>query len=458
VPVVGFWSTERDISLAELRRALAGGGTFDRVVLPAGEAADIAAALNLPPGTVPETAEPADIRRAVADGALGLLRLDDVTPAVRALALDGRQLFGNERLEDAADWPLTVPDRSLDAAPWAQADTWTLVAGGDMQLDRRMAYQVTSLGKGVDFPYDGGTVRITGRECCGRFGHRVPLWEATGNEGVVRSLFSDADLAIANLEAAAVRNPALHGLGPDFRDSLNFSGDPQLLEGQANAGFDFLSLANNHIHNGGRQGISDTRRALDELDIAHAGAGDLDQARQPALLEATDTTVAVLPCATVGLMAREGRPGARSCHDARLAKQVATLSRQVDVVIVFPHWGREYRTEPAPSQRRLAERWIAAGADLVLGAHPHWAGAVEEIDGRLVFYSLGNLTFDQPWSEPTMQGLIVELTFAADELVQAWLHPTLIVQDVQPNLLDLDGGGDKVLKRMRNASRGLLDY
>jgi hypothetical protein len=461
VPVVGFWSGATDISSAELKAAIEGrGGSYERVVLPTREAGDVALALGLSDEIALETGDPRHIRRAVADGALGLLRLDDVTPAVRALSLDGRSLFGNDRLDDLADWPLAVPDASDDAADrWDPAQAWTLVAGGDLQLDRRMAYQVTTLGRGVDFPFDGGTVRITGRECCGRFGHRVPLWERTGNEGVVRDLFTRADVAMANLEAAAVRDPALHPLKAGFLDSLNFSGDPALLEGLRNAGFDFVSLANNHIHNGGPAGITDTREELDELGIRHAGAGsNLRQASRPSVLDVSGTTVAVVPCTTIGSKARAQRPGARSCHGGGLTGQIRALARDSDVVIVFPHWGREYRSEPTAGQRRLAASWISAGADLVLGAHPHWAGAIEDVDGRLVFYSMGNLTFDQPWSVPTMQGLIVELTFIGDELVQAWLHPTLIVEDVQPNLLEHDGGGSRVLKRMRDASRGLLDY
>ena len=94
----------------------------------------------------------------------------------------------------------------------------------------------------------------------------------------------------------------------------------------------------------------------------------------------------------------------------------------------------------------------------MLGSHPHWAEAIEDIDGTLVFYCLGNLVFDQTWSENTMQGLIVELTFEGDRLVQAWPHPTLILNAAQPNLLDYNAGGSDVLDRVREASAGLFPY
>ena len=384
------------------------------------------------------------------------MQVRDVTPRVRALAVDGVSLFGNGRLTEVDGWPLLVRGAG-DAAPWQQAASWTMVAGGDIQLDRWMAYHVRSLDKGVDWPWDGGRVEITGRQCCSDLGHRVPLWQRTSDEGEVRELFGLADLALANLEAAAVDDPALWRLGPDFRFSLSFSGDPRLLEGLRSTGFDFLSLANNHIHNAGSAGIRDTRQHLEQLGIAFAGAGrDSAQARQPAQLEAAGQGVVVLPCATVGRLALTDRAGAASCSGSWLPEQISTAAAQGNVVIVFPHWGREYRATPTAGQRALAQRWVAAGADVVLGAHPHWAGAIEEIDSALVFYSLGNLAFDQPGSEATMQGVIVELTFNGDPLTQARLHPTLIVHDVQPNLLDYGAGGRRVIKRMRDASAGLF--
>jgi hypothetical protein len=457
VPVTGFWSPDVTISSEELALALTGRSEmYPRVIVPAGDEAAVEEYLGGPLAATVETGEAAAIERAVRRGALGLMHVSDVTPRVRALAVDGVSLFGNGRLTEVDDWPLLVRGAG-DSAVWEQAASWTMVAGGDIQLDRWMAYQVRSLDKGVDWPWDGGRVEITGRQCCSDLGHRVPLWQRTSDEGEVRALFAGADLALANLEAAAVDDPALWRLAPDFRLSLSFSGDPRLLEGLRSTGFDFLSLANNHIHNAGSAGIRDTRRHLEELGIAFAGAGrDAAQAGQPAQLEAAGQGVVVLPCATVGRLALADRAGAASCFAGRFSRQISEASAAGNVVIVFPHWGREYRATPNASQRALAQSWVAAGADIVLGAHPHWAGAVEEIDDALVFYSLGNLAFDQPWSEATMQGVIVELTFQADRLVQAWLHPTLIVDDVQPNLLDYDAGGRRVIKRMRDASAGLF--
>jgi hypothetical protein len=453
VPVVSFWSNASSISAVEIVAAVEGrNADYAQVVVPIGAGEAVADALGTVLGMNVLEAEPSALREAVADGALGLLPLPQVSPAVRALAVDGVRLFGIDRSASLEDWPLEVT-LDLPQFAWDQAQTWTLAAGGDILLDRGVAYQVKVLDKGVDFPWNGGTVSITGHHCCTPFGWPVPETQRTGNQGAVRSLFGDADLAIANLESPVKDSFTYHEHG------LTFTGDPRLLEGLDNAGLDLVSLANNHIGNGGRSGIVGSGASLDELGIAHAGAGiDLVAAAEPAFLEAGGQRVAVIGCAVVGgYFAREGRWGALRCADPTTVAAITEARAEADVVVVFPHWGREYQAVASRGQRKLAEVWMAAGADVVIGSHSHWAGAIEEIDGRLVFYGLGNLVFDQTWSEATMAGLILELTFQGDRLVQAWLHPTLIMSAAQPNLLDYGGGGSDVLARVRDASRR-LDY
>jgi poly-gamma-glutamate synthesis protein (capsule biosynthesis protein) len=342
----------------------------------------------------------------------------------------------------------------LPAGEWDQAATWTLVAGGDIMPDRGTYEQVTLEGKGVDYPWDGGTVSITGHHCCTPFGWPVTESKRTGNKGAVRGLFNDADIAMANLEGPVKDNFSYHTHG------FTFTGDPRLVQGFVGAGFDFLSLANNHIGNGGASGLRDTIRHLNDAGIAHAGAGaNIDAAAKPAYLAANGTRVAVVSCSEVGgFRAGPDKTGMLRCSAPQTLEAINEARAKADVVIVFPHWGAEYRAKPTASQRNLAANWAAAGVDVVLGSHPHWAEAIDEIDGTLVVYCMGNLVFDQTWSENTLEGLIVELTFQGDRLVQAWLHPTLILSAVQPNLLNHDAGGSDVLTRVRQASQGLFDY
>ena len=124
----------------------------------------------------------------------------------------------------------------------------------------------------------------------------------------------------------------------------------------------------------------------------------------------------------------------------------------------MPHWGVEYTDRPTSFQRSAAAAFIAAGADAVLGSHPHWAGALEAIGKGVVVYSMGDFIFDLPRSEQTDEGLIVELTFVGRRLVQIDLHPTIELDRSQPNLLDPTVDGRVVLDRIRAASGSILAW
>ena len=129
-----------------------------------------------------------------------------------------------------------------------------------------------------------------------------------------------------------------------------------------------------------------------------------------------------------------------------------------DVVIVFPHWGVEYSARPFTGQQRLARQIIDAGADMVIGNHAHWAGAMEVYKGKPIWYALGNFVFDQTWSEPTMEGITLELTFRGDRLVQAKMRPHIILDKAQPNFLDERGDGKIVMGQVYEASKGILPW
>ncbi len=109
--------------------------------------------------------------------------------------------------------------------------------------------------------------------------------------------------------------------------------------------------------------------------------------------------------------------------------------------------------------RKHARRWAKAGADLVLGAHSHVAGAIEDIGGTPVLYSLGNLIFDQHWSTNTMESALLEETFHGHQLIELRLRPYLIHDTSQPNLLDPSRGeGRRLLLEMKDASSAWLDW
>jgi poly-gamma-glutamate synthesis protein (capsule biosynthesis protein) len=125
---------------------------------------------------------------------------------------------------------------------------------------------------------------------------------------------------------------------------------------------------------------------------------------------------------------------------------------------VFPHWGAEYRYSPFQNQQRLARQIIDAGADMIIGNHAHYAAAVEVYKGKPIWYALGNFVFDQTWSEPTMEGISLELTFQGAELQQIRMRPHIILDKAQPNFMDPAKDGRFVLGPIYDASKGLLPY
>jgi len=223
-----------------------------------------------------------------------------------------------------------------------------------------------------------------------------------------------------------------------------------------------MSLANNHIKDYGAEGIADTRRILRQHGLAFGGAGeDLEQARRVRSLEIGETSVALIGCVGVARAAWAGpeTSGGTPCLDRYLVPDIKAAVRRGDVVVIVPHWGVEYTRQPLPSMRRHAARWVKAGAHLILGGHSHVAGAIEEIEGSPVLYSLGNLIFDQQWSTDTMESALVETTFLGDRLVALSLHPYLIHATSQPNLLDpASGEGRRLLRQVRVASADWLDW
>lgn len=461
VAVTAFRNPWQRTDAAELRAVLAGTSRrYAALELVEGEAEAILGALDLRRASGSTLVLARDAEAVRADLAahperIALLRAEEVGPSVRALAWGDVSLFGVDRVRDLARWPLTA--RLPPAArPFDPTATWTLVAAGDILLDRGVAKTVKVDGRGIDFPFDGGTATITSRSCCSTFGWKVPRTKRTGEAGAVRHLLMGADLALANFENPAPDRFRYHTSGTVF------SADPALIEGLARAGIDYVSLGNNHIGDAGRAGIIQTRRNIERWGIAASGAGaNLAEAHAPAWLEAGGLRIAVLGYDTIAqyYAATEDRPGSAQLTAAAARADIAAARRAgADLVVVYPHWGVEYRATPTAAQRRLAHALIEAGADLVIGNHAHWAAAMEVYEGKPIWYALGNFVFDQTWSEPTLEGILLELTFSGRDLVQARLHPTIILDRAQPNFMDPAASGAVVLRQVFEASKGLLPW
>ncbi len=215
----------------------------------------------------------------------------------------------------------------------------------------------------------------------------------------VLDLFKSADARVANLEGSITTTPSIAQ-----RDNtiLHFTFDPALAEAAlAPLALSAVSLANNHAYDFYRAGYEATQGYLQAWGIKPFGHP------YNALLLSTIIEVRSKQFCLVGY---------HSLYDASTAEVVQEIIRlRSDCyrIIVVPHWGDEYEMVANAAQSAAAHEFVDAGADLVIGAHPHVVQNVEEYKGKAIFYSLGNFMFDQNFSWATTHGLAVRATFGA---------------------------------------------
>jgi poly-gamma-glutamate synthesis protein (capsule biosynthesis protein) len=329
--------------------------------------------------------------------ALGLVPWDEVGPRVKALPVDGEPLLD----------PDTAPSESysLQSRGATVPDPGKLrrvVVGGDIVLDRGQYYTVIQQGRGIDFPLDGGYAAVTSRapepSAYSETGtiHQFTA-QRTGRAGAMREYLSGADLTLANFENPVIKDAVYHP------DSTTFTGDLRLMPVLDQAGMDGVTLGNNHILDAGTTGIGETIRHLDEAGIAHAGAGkDLAEARKPMIFDLDGTKIGVLSYMGVPsydwAWATESAPGTAPLLENVMREDIKRLRPRVDLILVMPHWGKEYIATPEPGQVDFAHAAIDAGADLFIGGHAHWPKGMEIYEGKPIFYGVGNFLLDQSWS------------------------------------------------------------
>jgi poly-gamma-glutamate synthesis protein (capsule biosynthesis protein) len=230
-------------------------------------------------------------------------------------------------------------------------------------------------------------------------------------------IVSDADVTVINLEAPLVEYCPVHTEG------FTFCGRPGFTSALQAAGVDVATLENNHIGNYGQPGIDET---VAHLEAAGIGWADRDTAK-----------VIDVRGLKFGFLAFNGVIG--TIDREAMVVQVRALRPQVDVLAVAFHWGAEYVSLPdvAPGVAddnpvEIAHMAVDAGADLVIGNHPHWVQAVEIYNGKYIAYAHGNYIFDQMWSYETRVGVIGKYTFYDDRLIGVEYTPTLIEDHARP--------------------------
>jgi poly-gamma-glutamate synthesis protein (capsule biosynthesis protein) len=164
---------------------------------------------------------------------------------------------------------------------------------------------------------------------------------------------------------------------------------------------DIAGLANNHMDDAGEQGKQDTLDALKRGTITAAGFPE-------------SCSIVPIVNGTMGVCSMADLNGLLDIDRAQEAIRDAT--RTTDFVIASVHWGQEYAAQPSDRQRDVAKAFVAAGADAVIGHGPHVRQPMELVDGKPVFYSIGNFLFDQ--ANPALNtGAAAALTFSADVIV-----------------------------------------
>jgi poly-gamma-glutamate synthesis protein (capsule biosynthesis protein) len=217
---------------------------------------------------------------------------------------------------------------------------------------------------------------------------------------------SGQDLVMGNLEGPIITN---HVQTPDFTTSFSF--DKKVAETLSTNGFTHLNLANNHTYDRGEQGFLETKTFLEESGIYSFG--------NPSILNTESVlvqTVKDIEFAFVGF-----NEAVSQSFDLEKAVEVireVKSDNPMAIIVVNIHWGTEYQSLSNEKQQNIAQKLIANGVETIIGHHPHVTQEVAEIEGKTVFYSLGNFIFDQYFSVETQTGLAVNLIFDKNGLVR----------------------------------------
>lgn len=241
------------------------------------------------------------------------------------------------------------------------------------------------------------------RQFCQENGYQFPLSQ-------LHSLLNQQDLVVANLEGPVTANQSVSvNTIPGTTNNFIFTFDPQAAPALTAANIKLVNLGNNHILNFGSEGYRQTLEYLDQEGINYYGQigsqVSADSQQLSYIYEQHDFKI--------------GFVNYNQFADTGLEPALAEIERiapQTDWVVVTPHWGNEYVYDPNDTIKSWAQQLVDAGADLVIGAHPHVIQVNEVYQGKRIYYSLGNFVFDQYFQPEVMEGLLVQVTFSSDGL------------------------------------------
>ena len=294
-----------------------------------------------------------------------------------AVIVSGVYLYANQA-RDLSGNPQQPGDASNESTAPPEEPRINLSFVGDVMMAGNV--EKTLLEKGYDYPYS-----------------------------YVRELLSEDDYSIANLETPVTTRGTPHA-----DKAYVYKSSPDSLPAMKEAGIDAVNLANNHTMDQGVEGLLDTFSALDANRIDYVGAGsDSRRAYAPVYAERNGIKLAVLGFSRVvpqvSWYAGKDKPGVAASYDPALAVQaIKEADANADVVVVIAHWGEERKDFPVDHQKELARTYLDAGADLIVGGHPHVVQGLENIDGKWIAYSLGNFVFTRSTEPKTWDSMILQ--------------------------------------------------
>ncbi len=283
----------------------------------------------------------------------------------------------------------------------------TLTAVGDVLLDRGVAKQIRA--EGTDYPLQHSA-----------------------------SLLKKADITFGNLECPLAK------IGRKVPKPFSFKADPSFAPCLKSAGFDILSLSNNHTLDCGRIGLQETMTTLRGQNIQWCGAGEnRARAETATVIKVRGLRVGFIGfCEFVpeGVFLNEAKPSIALTDDNRVRAALQKARGQCDVLVASFHWGIEYLNRPGKRQKHLARLAAGAGADLVLGHHPHVLQGIEVLAAPnkrrcVVAYSLGNFLFDAPerFVKATGDSMILQVEFDKSGVRQLQIVP-MKIEKARPRL------------------------
>lgn len=262
-----------------------------------------------------------------------------------------------------------------------------------------------------------------------RFNKEEPLFPFLKSLNVLQR----SELLFGNLECAHSNL----GLKKNDYHSIQMRGDPRHIQALVAAGFKVVNVANNHSLQHGKETFQDSVDALQSHHISCCGlaADHTATHAKPVIIQQNGLSVGFLGYSLRPRQYFEHVPLYAEGGAEAMERDVLALRKQTDAVIVSVHWGEEFIQRPSPEEIKLARRLVDAGADVIIGHHPHVLRGIEHYGRGHIVYSLGNFVCDMIWDDTLRTSVIFECEITGNGVRNVNLVPTYTNNDYQPEIL-----------------------